>query len=123
MYAVLLIVVMMIMVAMVIIMIFMMEMMMELPARLDSPLYYSQFSAPTAPTGHTQTFFRGGKRKFFSDEADWERLPQDLGAVEKKKKKMGKKNSKLKQETVDKLISETYCELSNYLAFVLISLC
>ena len=25
---------------------------------------------------------------------------------------MGKKNSKLKQETVDKLISETYCECS-----------
>ena len=50
----LLIVVMIIMVAMVIIMIIMMEMMMELPARLDSPLYYSQFSAPTAPTGHTQ---------------------------------------------------------------------
>ena len=50
-------------------------------------------------------------------------MPQDLGAVEKKKKKMGKKNSKLKQETVDKLISETYCELSDCLVFVLISLC
>ena len=27
---------------------------------------------------------------------------------------MGKKNSKLKQETVDQLISETYCKYCNY---------
>ena len=30
---------------------------------------------------------------------------------------MGKKNSKLKQETVDQLISETYCKFLMYLNF------
>ena len=31
---------------------------------------------------------------------------------------MGKKNSKLKQDTVDRLIAETYCKLINYLAYI-----
>ena len=36
---------------------------------------------------------------------------------------MGKKNSKLKQETVDQLISETYCKyLQRFFLFVLIIL-
>ncbi|XP_023342493.1 frequenin-1 [Eurytemora carolleeae] len=31
---------------------------------------------------------------------------------------MGKKNSKLKQDTVDRLIAETYCKLINYFAYI-----